>query len=184
MKFEPTKIPGVYIVNPRLFQDNRGIFIKTFHKSLFKENSLETDLNESCYSISAKGVIRGMHFQVLPNDNAKIVYVTNGLVESVVLDIRRGSPAYGEYVSVEISDTNNRIIYVPKGCAHGFYAKKDNSCVVYLQTSMYNETCDKGILYSSFNKDWGIKNPTLSNRDLGFVPFKEYDSPFVYGVNS
>lgn len=179
MKFLEIELPGVYIIEPDIFKDERGIFIKTFHEMAFKERGLECNFKESFYSISKKGVIRGMHFQIPPYDHAKLIYVTSGKIVDIILDIRKELPTYGKYVAIELSSENGRILYVPKGCAHGFLAFEDNSTVIYLQTTIHSAEHDKGIRWDSFGMDWGIENPIISKRDMGFSKFENFDSFFT-----
>lgn len=106
MNVIPTKIEGVFIIETDIFQDERGSFVKTFHKDIFKANNLSVDFEESFYSISNKDVIRGMHIQLPPKDHSKLVYVTRGSILDVILDLRKGSPTYGEYNAIELSGEN------------------------------------------------------------------------------
>lgn len=178
MIFLKTKISGVYIIEPKLFEDNRGKFIKTYNREIFVNEKLTFVLKENYYSVSRKNVIRGMHFQVPPKEHAKLVYVTRGKILDVVLDIRKGSSTYGEYITVELSDENCKAIYIPIGCAHGFLSLKNDSTVIYLQTSPYSKKHDKGIKYNSFGMQWKIKKPVLSERDLNFPSLHKFISPF------
>ena len=134
---------------------------------------METNFKESYYSISHKSVIRGMHFQVPPFAHTKFVYLNQGRIIDVVLDIRKSSPTHGHYFSIELNTENPILIYIPIGCAHGFLSLEDHSMVTYLQTTCYNNECDKGINYNSFGMDWGIENPIISTRDLEFPDFME-----------
>jgi dTDP-4-dehydrorhamnose 3,5-epimerase-like enzyme len=99
----------------------------------------------------------------------------------VILDIRQDSPAYGEYVSLEVSAVNHRIVYIPRGCAHGFWSKEDGSCVIYLQTAAHDPDHDLGIRYDSFGYQWPERNPILSQRDNAFPHFKDFKTPFQFG---
>ena len=168
MNIKKTTMQGVYIIQPKLFNDNRGKFVKVFHFDFFNKFGLKTDFVESYYSISQKNVIRGMHFQIPPADNEKLVYVPRGWVIDVVLDIRRNSETFGKYINIELSAENGYCVYIPIGCAHGFISLEDNTIVTYLQTSVYNPKCDKGVKYDSFNFKWPCKNPILSERDQNF----------------
>ncbi|MBM4152619.1 MAG: dTDP-4-dehydrorhamnose 3,5-epimerase, partial [Kiritimatiellaceae bacterium] len=170
MEFIETAIAGLFVIQPRVFEDNRGVFVKNFHEREFALRGLETGFRELFHSYSKKGVIRGMHFQHPPYDHAKMVYVTAGSVLDVIVDLRRGSPTYGQAVSSELSDENHRAIYMPRGCAHGFLSLTDGSCVNYLQTTMHEPLADSGIRYDSFGFNWGCEHPVLSARDLAFSP--------------
>lgn len=180
MKFIDTKFNSLKIIEPDIFMDERGEFIKSFLQSAYLRNSLGAGFVESYYSISKKNVIRGMHFQTPPADHIKLVYVTQGKILDVVLDIRKGSPNYGKYFRLELSADNHKAIYIPSGFAHGFLALEDNSCVIYSQTSEYSAENDRGVKFDSFGLDWGIDKHIVSKRDCGFPRLQEFNSPFVY----
>ncbi|MBI4707817.1 MAG: dTDP-4-dehydrorhamnose 3,5-epimerase [Candidatus Omnitrophica bacterium] len=182
MKFTKTGLSGVYLIEPEVFQDNRGLFVKTFHSNNFGDIGLKDNIKESFYSISSKNVIRGMHFQLPPKDHVKLLYVTAGNIIDVVLDIRKDSPTYGEHISVELSAINKKIIYIPSGFAHGFCALSENTIVVYMLTGTYSPSHDAGIRWDSFGMDWRIDAPVISDRDRGFPRLKDFDSPFLYKV--
>lgn len=184
MKFKKTKIQGVFVIEIDTFSDQRGSFFKIFHEKTFKELKLDCEFKELFYSISKKNVIRGMHFQISPYDHSKLIYVPFGSIIDVVLDIRKGSPTFGEYINIELSNSNYKSIYIPRGCAHGFLSLENNTNTTYLQTSMHNPDFDYGIKWNSFGMNWPVKNPIISKRDQQFVEFKNFDSPFVFGDNS
>ncbi len=159
-------------------EDERGFFVKTFHESLFKNNGLQSHFKESYYSMSKKNIIRGMHFQLPPHEHEKLVYVTNGEILDVVVDIRKGSLTYGHYVTATLKEKSDSI-YIPKGCAHGFLTISDSATVVYNVSSVYEPTADAGIRWDSFGFDWlGVKKTIISKRDQGFLSFSEFKSPF------
>jgi len=168
MIVEDIFIQGLKLIHLKEFKDLRGSFIKVFNKEFFAENGLETYFKESYYSISAKNVIRGMHFQTHPAEHTKIVYVNQGSILDVILDLRKNSPSFGQYYKIKINTNNPLLVYIPVGCAHGFLSLEDNTMVTYLQSSCYNNISDKGIKYDSFGLDWGIDKPILSERDLQF----------------
>ena len=180
MEIEKTLINGVLLIKPRIFKDERGSFIKTFHKDTFLEHGLETDFRESFYTTSSEDVIRGMHFQVPPHEHVKMVYVSTGAILDVILDMRIGSPTYGEFLQFELAEENGHIVYIPEGCAHGFLSIEDDSCVVYAHSKVFAPDCDTGIRYDSFGFDWGIENPIVSKRDQELPLFKDFKSPFDY----
>jgi len=183
MKIIDTSINGLKIMEPNIFRDSRGMFIKTFTDSFFQENGLVIDIKETYYSISHQDVIRGMHFQIPPYDHIKLIYVPYGSILDVVLDIRKNSPTYGHYFSTEISSINGKILIVPQGLAHGFKSLEDSTNVVYMQTTGYSQEHDCGIKYNSFNFDWKCAEPKMSERDNSFVAFSEFETPFIYGQN-
>lgn len=180
MKTTPTQLPGVIIIEPQVFSDARGSFIKPFHKQTFKELGFEHDFQENFYSLSKKNVIRGMHFQTPPQDHAKLIYVPRGEILDVIVDLRNGSPTYGQHASVILSAENHKMVYIPKGCAHGFLSLQDDSCTTYLQSTMRSAEHEGGIRYDSFGFDWGVSNPITSERDTQFPTLAEFKSPFVY----
>jgi dTDP-4-dehydrorhamnose 3,5-epimerase/CDP-3, 6-dideoxy-D-glycero-D-glycero-4-hexulose-5-epimerase len=173
MEIEETFIPGLKLIHLKEFKDNRGSFIKVFNHDLFAENGLETNFKESYYSISAKNVIRGMHFQIPPAEHTKLVYLNQGKIIDVVLDIRKASPTFGKHFFIKLNQENPILIYIPIGCAHGFLSLEDNSMVTYLQSFCYNQKCDKGIKYNSFGMKWEIENPIISERDLSFPDLQD-----------
>lgn len=180
MKIIATKLDGVYVIEPAVHEDGRGKFVKIFHHDTFLKNGLPIEFAESSYSVSAKNVIRGMHFQAPPRDHGKLIYVTSGAILDVALDVRKGSPTYGEYESVELSGENHRAIYIPSGFAHGFLSLRDNSCLTYMQTTMYSPESEAGIRFDSFGMDWSVSNPIVSDRDQDLPPLEEFETPFVY----
>jgi dTDP-4-dehydrorhamnose 3,5-epimerase len=175
MEIENTFIEGLKLIHIKEFNDLRGSFKKVFNEDFFKKNGLETNFKESYYSISSKNVIRGMHFQSPPAEHTKLVYLNNGSILDVILDIRYDSPTYGQHFKLNINSNNPILVYIPEGCAHGFLSLTDHTMVTYLQSSCYNSANDKGIKYNSFSMEWGIDNPILSTRDLEFPDFSDTD---------
>lgn len=178
MEIHPTDISGLMIIKNPIFQDIRGFFQKIFTFDEFEKNKLDVDFKEFYYSVSQKDVIRGMHFQTPPFEHSKLVFVNQGSIIDVVVDVRKLSPAYGKYFSIELTDLNGIALYIPVGLAHGFCSKVDNTIVNYLQTSVYSKENDVGILYNSFGFDWQVENPILSERDLTFQSFQHFKTPF------
>src|ERR1035437_8695910 len=127
-----TNLPGVAVIKPRVFEDERGGFVKTYHAGLFRDMGLELEPKEEFFSISRKGVIRGMHFQMPPSAHAKLVYCIAGRILDVVLDLRRSSGCYGSVFCSEISGVNREMVFIPAGCAHGFLALEDGTTTAYL----------------------------------------------------
>ena len=172
-----TAIEGCFELQPIVRSDSRGQFVKTFHADYFRSHNLETDWREQYYSVSRKGVLRGMHFQRPPHAHSKLVYCTSGTVLDVVVDLRVGSPTYGNHVSLEISSSATNVLYVPEGLAHGFYALSD-ATVVYNVSTVYSPDHDDGVLWSSIGMDWPDAAPNLSERDMKFSAFADFNSPF------
>jgi dTDP-4-dehydrorhamnose 3,5-epimerase/CDP-3, 6-dideoxy-D-glycero-D-glycero-4-hexulose-5-epimerase len=178
-----TPIHDLKILEPKIFEDSRGRFIKTYNNNFFQTNGLNLTMKESYYSISNKDVIRGMHFQTPPFDHMKLVYVPAGKIMDVILDIRKNSPTFGQYFICELSSDNGKVLIIPKGLAHGFKSLQDNTNVTYMQTSCYAPNNDGGIRYDSFGFNWECESPKLSDRDQSFPTLKEFDSPFIFGEN-
>jgi dTDP-4-dehydrorhamnose 3,5-epimerase len=178
MKITETFIQGLYLIDYFSFKDKRGEFIKTIHSNIFKEHDLEYRFEESFYSISNKNVIRGMHFQIPPDDHAKLVYLISGRIIDVVLDIRKESETYGQFFKTELSSDNRQGLYIEKGLAHGFIAMEDNTIVEYHTTTTHSATNETGILFNSFGYNWNSNDPILSERDMNFTSFKFFNSPF------
>jgi dTDP-4-dehydrorhamnose 3,5-epimerase len=180
LDIKKTKIEDCYELQPKIFNDKRGIFVKTFHKNFFRKNNLVTEFSEEYYSYSECGVLRGLHFQIPPMDHTKIVYCLSGEVQDVVVDLREGSPTFGEYEIFDLNSTKRNMIYIPSGLAHGFYVTGSHALVMYKVTSVYSPQHDGGILWNSLNIPWLAKNPIISERDTNFPAFSEFKSPFIY----
>jgi len=183
MKIIKTDIEGLLVLEPRVFEDSRGKFIKTFTDTFFKENGIEVDIKETYFSISHKDVIRGMHFQTPPYEHIKIVYVPYGKILDVVLDIRKNSSTYGQCFSMKLSSENAKILIIPKGLAHGFKSLQDNTNVTYMQTTAYAPSNDEGIRFDSFGFNWKCNDPKLSDRDLSFSSLDKFKTPFIEELN-
>jgi len=175
------EIPGVFEIEMFHAGDERGMFVKPYHKATLDEHGLVSQFKESFYSTNKRGVIRGMHFQRPPQDHAKIVYCTSGKLLDVILDIRLGSPTYGKCVTVELSGDNYKAAYLPIGVAHGFCVLEDNTTMVYLTSTMHSPSCDDGLRFDSFGFDWPIKDGTHSERDLAFDLLDNFNTPFTFG---
>lgn len=179
MEIENTPIEGLKLIHLDKFVDERGTFFKVFNSDFLVNNGLESYFLESYYSISRKNVIRGMHFQKPPFEHTKLVYLNQGKVLDVVLDIRKKSKTFGKCFSLTLNKHNQILIYIPKGIAHGFLSQEDNSMISYLQTSVYNKDSDSGILWNSIGVEWGVENPIISDRDNSFSIFDTYETPFL-----
>ncbi|MBQ5607043.1 MAG: dTDP-4-dehydrorhamnose 3,5-epimerase [Prevotella sp.] len=157
MKFEKTKLDGVYIIEPRVFEDARGYFFEAFKKNEFEENIGEVDFVQDNESKSSYGVLRGLHYQKGDSAQAKLVRVIKGCVVDVAVDIRRSSPTFGEYVMVELSEENKRQLYIPRGFAHGFLVLSDEAVFTYKVDNVYAPQSEASIRYD--DKDIAIEWP-------------------------
>ena len=179
-ELKPTQLAGCFELQPKTYDDARGRFVKVFHAQEFAERGLETKFTEQYYSVSNKNVIRGMHFQLPPMDHVKMVYCVYGVVWDVVVDIRVGSPTYGQCATVELSATKANSIYIPKGMAHGFCSLSNKATLVYNVSTVYAPAQDAGILWNSIGVSWPTKAAILSVRDQSFTSFDQFVSPFTY----
>lgn len=170
-------LPGCFLLQPKRFEDHRGVFVKTYHEDLCTALGVNLDIREEFYSISHKNVLRGMHFQLPPHDHDKLVYCTCGAVRDVLLDLRRGD-SYGRVASAEISGCNNQMIFIPKGIAHGFVALEDDTLMLYKTSTVHAPESDCGIRWDSFGFDWGVAEPIISGRDEQHGAFADFVSPF------
>lgn len=172
------RIPGVEFTLLNKQTDLRGSFVKTFDSNAQGTNNfLNIDIKEEFYSISDKNVIRGMHFQTPPFQQAKIVYCPVGAVLDVLLDLRRGS-SYGEISTFTLDAEVPAILYIPSGIAHGFLSLKKNSCLVYKCDQAYSPKHDQGIRWDSFGYEWGVGAPIISQRDGSHDLFENFVTPF------
>lgn len=174
-----TELEGVKIFEPRLFSDARGHFFESFNERLFlEETGLDVRFVQDNESLSAKGVIRGLHFQHPPHAQGKLVRVGKGSVIDVAVDIRRNSPTYGKHIAVELSAENKRQMWIPEGFAHGFSALEDNTIFLYKCTNYYEPTSERTLLYSDFSIDWKVEKPIVSEKDQIGEQFETFISPF------
>ena len=173
-----TEIENLYILENFYAQDNRGSFTKLYNETDFNNLDLPMEIKEVFYSTSNKDVVRGLHFQLPPFDHEKIVTVIRGEVEDVIIDLRKNSKSYGKIISIMLSESDNKAVYIPKGCAHGFKTILDNTVMLYMVTTGHNKEYDSGIKWNSIDFDWNIKEPIVSDKDENLVEFKNFNSPF------
>ena len=176
MKFTPLSIEGLILIEPTLYNDSRGFFFESYNQRLFDQNGIKFPFVQDNQSRSRKNVIRGLHFQVMPFEQGKLVSVLKGSVLDVAVDIRKGSSTFGKHISVELNEDNNHILWIPPGFAHGFSVLEDNTVFTYKCTNFYNKACEKGIIFndSFLNIDWGVKSPIISEKDLQLMTFEEF----------
>lgn len=180
MKVDATDIPGCFRLTSRLVEDERGFFLKTLHSTTMAQSGLRTDWREAYCTGSGRDVVRGMHFQMPPADHAKLVFCLEGEVLDVVLDLRHGSPTFGQSRGFRLSRAEAAGIYIPTGCAHGFLGLSDTSMLLYQVTSVHAPDRDAGVAWDSFGFDWGVPAPLLSPRDRSHPPLARFESPFRY----
>lgn len=168
MKIHTTKFDEVFIVEPKIYGDHRGYFMESYHAEKWAELGIPDSFVQDNQSRSAKaGTIRGLHYQLAPKAQAKLVRVLSGEIVDVVVDIRRQSPTYGKYIQVVLNEENQHQLYVPEGFAHGFCTLRDNTVVLYKVTEYYSPEHDRGILWNDpdLGIKWPVDTPILSEKD-------------------
>ena len=179
-----TALDGVVIIEPRIFNDDRGYFFESFSERDFFANVRETHFVQDNESKSSYGVLRGLHFQKPPFAQSKLVRVIKGAVLDVAVDIRKGSPTYGKHVAVELTEDNHRQFFIPKGFAHGFAVLSETAVFQYKCDNFYHPEADGGIsiLDKSLGIDWRIPTDKaiLSEKDTKHALLKDFDSPFTF----
>jgi dTDP-4-dehydrorhamnose 3,5-epimerase len=187
MEVIKTKIDGVVIIEPKVFQDARGYFFESFSQREFEAKVRQINFVQDNESMSSYGVMRGLHFQRPPFAQSKLVRCVKGRVLDVAVDIRKGSPTYGQHVAVELSEDNHRQFFVPRGFAHGFVVLSEIAVFQYKCDNFYAPEADGGINIKddALGIDWQIpmEKAILSEKDLKHVSLKDFDSPFDYDVN-
>lgn len=166
MKVIESTLPGVLIIEPKVFPDARGFFVETYNKDRYVASSIDVDFVQDNLSFSSKGVLRGLHYQN-PHSQGKLVYVLQGEVWDVAVDIRQGSAHFGEWTAVTLSSENKKQFYVPPGFAHGFCVLSETALITYKCTDFYHPECDGGIRWDDpeIGIDWPVKEPLLSEKD-------------------
>lgn len=187
MEVIKTDLEGVVIIEPRIFADSRGYFFESYSKREFDEKVRPVDFVQDNESCSSYGVMRGLHFQAPPFTQSKLVRCVKGRVLDVAVDIRKGSPTYGQHVAVELSEDNHRQFFVPRGFAHGFAVLSDIAVFQYKCDNYYAPEADGGISIqdTSLGIDWLIdpSKAILSEKDLRHPLLKDFDSPFDYSTD-
>jgi len=177
MKIFQSKLQGCYVVQSDVFVDDRGVFSKTYHQDIFKENGLNFSVKEQFYSVSNKHVLRGMHFQLPPHDHIKLVSCLSGSVLDVVLDLRKSSDTYKNFDVFDLRCHDGKTVYIPSGMAHGFLSLEDNSTMLYSTSSVHAPEFDSGIHWSSFGFNWRGVKPITSERDRQHSPLDRLKGP-------
>jgi dTDP-4-dehydrorhamnose 3,5-epimerase len=177
MKIKETKIEGVLIIQPDVFQDSRGYFFESFSLKKFTGNGLNLNFVQDNISKSKKGTLRGLHYQVGASAQGKLCQVISGEVLDVAVDIRADSPTFGEYVAEILSEENHKQIWIPPGFAHGFEVLSDEAIFHYKCTNYYSKADERGILYNDpdININWQTENPIVSEKDLKAKRFSEIE---------
>jgi dTDP-4-dehydrorhamnose 3,5-epimerase len=171
-------LPGCRLLLPRFRDDRRGRFVKSFHAEFFAAHDMADVFREQYYSVSSRGVLRGLHFQVPPHDHAKLVICLAGEIFDAVVDLRVGSPEYGRHEQYRLTAERGEQLYIPSGMAHGFYVLSEQAVVLYGATSVYAPEHDTGLRWDSVDIEWPDDSPEVSDRDRALPRFAEFESPF------
>lgn len=171
-EFEKLEIEGVVLVKPKVFGDNRGFFIESYKKSEFVQNGIDCEFIQDNHSKSTKGVLRGLHYQVAPKAQAKLLRCIKGKILDVAVDLRKDSKTFGKWLKVELSEENHHMLFIPRGFAHGFLVLSDEAELIYKTDNEYSAEHDRGLLWcdNDVNIDWGTEiepafAPILSDKD-------------------
>ena len=188
MNYIETEISGVWIIEPKVFNDARGYFMEAFKQSEFEQHIGKVNFIQDNESCSSKGVLRGLHYQLAPYSQSKLVRVITGRVLDVAVDLRAGSPTFGKYVSVELSAENKRQFFIPQGFAHGFHVLSDEAIFTYKVDNPYMPSHEKGLRFDdpAIGVDWGITDidaVNLSEKDTKHAFLKDFDSPFDINID-
>lgn len=187
MEVIKTAIEGLVIIEPKIFKDARGYFFESFSQREFEEKVRKVSFVQDNESMSSYGVMRGLHFQRPPYTQSKLIRCVKGKVLDVAVDIRKGSPTYGQHVAVELSEDNHRQVFIPRGFAHGFSVLSGEAIIQYKCDNFYAPEADGGISIKdeTLGIDWQIptENAILSEKDIKHLCLKDFDSPFDYNTN-
>lgn len=180
MKFNTVEIEGLIVIEPTCYIDNRGFFMETYHALRYTESIGQHIFMQDNESLSHKNVLRGLHFQLPPFAQGKLVRVVCGSVQDVVVDLRSNSPTFGQYFSILLSAENKLQLWIPPGFAHGFLALENNTLFSYKCTKVYHKDSERTLLWNDpdLNIQWNIPDPIVSEKDSQGMLFKNFNSPF------
>jgi dTDP-4-dehydrorhamnose 3,5-epimerase len=182
MLIEDTSLPGVLRLTPKRFGDARGFFAETWNKRTLAEQGFAPEFVQDNHSLSAEvGTVRGLHFQAPPHAQGKLVRCGRGALFDVAVDIRKGSPSYGQWIGEELTAENGVMLWVPEGFAHGFMTRAPDTEIIYKCTDYYAPAADGGLRWDSCGVVWGFDGPAiLSDKDAAAPALADFDSPFVF----
>lgn len=188
MKFTKCEIDGLVVIEPTVFKDSRGYFFEAYNQALFEKNGINTRFVQDNQSRSTYGVIRGLHYQQNPHAQAKLVRVLEGKILDVAVDIRKGSPTFGQHFTIELSSEHNQQLYIPEGFAHGFSVLSDIAIVLYKCNAFYDKASEGGIRFDDqeLNIDWKLEKSAavVSDKDKALPSFREHVSNFQHHLSS
>lgn len=182
MKIIETGLPGLHLIEPLVFKDNRGYFFESFNEARFLENNINCSFVQDNISKSVKHTIRGLHYQVGAFAQGKLCQVIQGEIIDVAVDIRFGSPTFGKYYSAILNEDNHKQLWLPPGFAHGFSVLSDTAIISYKCTKLYSKPHERAILYNDTDLciDWKLSQPIVSEKDLQAKPFNAIEQDFIF----
>jgi dTDP-4-dehydrorhamnose 3,5-epimerase len=183
MRVVERALDGLLVIEPRVFTDSRGVFFESFNQKGFNEIvGAPVEFLQDNHSVSHINVIRGLHLQAPPFEQGKLVRVAKGKVYDVAVDVRVGSPTYGKSFGLELSASNNLLLWIPPGFAHGFSVLENESVFLYKCTNVYNKNSEMTILYNDtdIDIDWKVNSAIVSDKDKEGIPYRQFKSPFKY----
>ncbi|HDQ00419.1 MAG TPA: dTDP-4-dehydrorhamnose 3,5-epimerase [bacterium] len=181
-QFQRLTIQDVILIEPKVFNDDRGFFIETYKQSEFRAFGIQESFVQDNHSHSTRGVLRGLHYQLNPGAQAKLVRVIHGEIWDVAVDIRKGSPSFGCWVGEKLSAENARLMYIPKGFAHGFCVLSHVADILYKVTEEWSPEFERGIIWNDpeIKINWGVSEPILSSKDQQLPLLKDAENNFVF----
>ncbi len=181
MKINKVNINGLLVIEPTIFEDNRGFFFESFNTEKYEEITKDYTFVQDNMSKSKYGTVRGLHYQTGEFAQVKLVQVIVGKVLDVAVDVRHNSPTFGKYFGIELSDENKKQFWIPPGFAHGFSVLSETAIFSYKCTALYNKQSERAIIYNdkAINIDWKVDNPIVSEKDLEAIPFSEIEKDFI-----
>lgn len=182
IRFTPQAIPEVILVEPQVFGDSRGFFMESYRASLYQANGIPAEFSQDNLARSAKNVLRGLHYQIHPTPSAKLVQAVEGEVLDVAVDLRIGSPSFGQHVRAILSAENRHQLYIPEGFAHGYLVLSETALVSYKVSSEYTPDLERGLRWDdpALGIDWGVNEPLLSEKDQDQPGLKDAEITFTY----
>jgi dTDP-4-dehydrorhamnose 3,5-epimerase len=177
-----TYIPDLVIIQPDVYPDDRGYFFESYQKEKFREMGIDVSFVQDNESMSVKNVLRGLHFQVPPFAQAKLVRVARGSAQDIAVDLRKGSPTYGKWYSVVLSDKERNMMFIPEGFAHGFLTLEDNTIFQYKCSNYYSKESEGSIIWDdpTLGIDWMSHDPLISGKDLKGSLYSDFKTPFIF----
>jgi dTDP-4-dehydrorhamnose 3,5-epimerase len=186
MEVIKTEIPGLVVIKPTVFEDGRGYFFESYNEDRYHQHGIDTRFVQDNVSRSSYGVIRGLHYQLAPYAQAKMVQVLKGSVLDVAVDLRKNSPTFGQHFAIELSEENKLQFYIPEGFAHGFSVLSEDVLFAYKCNQIYNQSAERGISYNDpdLGIDWKIpsQEAVVSHKDSILPSFKDAEKNFLYNL--